>query len=319
MLKRALRSLLDILFSKRLSAPTSAEQAALALLLAEFRDLPIVTIAEQSPSEAEWADNMNKLRDLVLREDPRKFLQWGIVAHTMFIVYAPYIAKELRHLKHRQDWDARWKKALLESPIGYPTPYIFYPKSSANLIHHAYHVARFEETIGRRIDSMDFIFEFGGGYGSMYRLIHNLGFRGKYIIFDLPPFSALQRYYLRSLGFPVCSLSDFANMKDTITCTSDLESLKGLLSDGSSLGNSLMIATWSLSETPISIRDPLTPFLAYFESYLIAYQHRFGEVDNVKYFEHWKASHTTVDWSSWSIPHMPGNSYLIGKPRMTHA
>lgn len=319
MLKRALRSLLDVLFSKRLSGPTSAEQAALVQLLAEFRDLPIVAIGEQSPSEAEWTDNMNKLRGLVLQEDPRKFLQWSIVAHTMFIVYAPYIAKELRHLKHRQDWDARWIQALLESPIGNPTPYIFYPKSSANLIHHAYHVARFEETIGRPIDSMDFIFEFGGGYGSMYRLIHNLGFRGKYIIFDLPPFSALQRYYLRSLGFPVCSLSDFANMKDAITCTSDQESLKGLLSDGSSLGNSLMIATWSLSETPISIRDPLMPFLAYFRSYPIAYQHRFGEVDNVKYFEPWKALHKTVDWSGWSSQHMPGNSYLIGKPRMKPA
>jgi hypothetical protein len=49
----------------------------------------------------------------------------------------------------------------------------------------------------------DCIIEFGGGFGSMCRLVHALGFRGQHIIFDLPPVWALQRYYLRLHGIEV--------------------------------------------------------------------------------------------------------------------
>ena len=65
------------------------------------------------------------------------------------------------------------------------------------------HLALFEETTGSKIDTLELIFEFGGGYGSMCRLAHNLGFNQAYIIFDLQPFSALQNYYLSSLDLPV--------------------------------------------------------------------------------------------------------------------
>ena len=42
----------------------------------------------------------------------------------------------------------------------------------------------------------DVIVEFGGGYGSMCRLVRKLGFKGRYVIFDLRPILALQKYYL---------------------------------------------------------------------------------------------------------------------------
>jgi hypothetical protein len=50
--------------------------------------------------------------------------------------------------------------------------------------------------LGSCLHDADCIVEFGGGFGSMCRLIGALGFRGRYVIFDLPPVLALQRYYL---------------------------------------------------------------------------------------------------------------------------
>ena len=55
----------------------------------------------------------------------------------------------------------------------------------------------------RDLSSSGVIVEFGGGYGSMCRLLHKLGFSGQYFIYDLPEFVALQRYFLKSIGMPV--------------------------------------------------------------------------------------------------------------------
>jgi hypothetical protein len=71
------------------------------------------------------------------------------------------------------------------------------PGSSGTLIHHAYHLHRFETVTGRFLLELQEIIEFGGGYGSMARLLARLGYRGRYHIHDLPEFAALQRFYLR--------------------------------------------------------------------------------------------------------------------------
>jgi hypothetical protein len=192
----------------------------------------------------------------------------------------------MKYLKQHHEWNTRWRSAINEISVGNPIPYIFYPASSGNLIHHAYHVAQFEEKTKYKIQDMEFVFEFGGGYGSMCRLFHNLGFRGKYVIFDLPSFSALQTYYLKTGGFPVQTVAEAANK--------------------------MFVATWSISESPAKIREAVLSLVPGFQSFLIAYQDRFGEVDNVKYFEDWRKTVKNVAWNNWRINHISGSSYLVG-------
>jgi len=60
-----------------------------------------------------------------------------------------------------------------------------------------------ERMTGHRISDFNFVFEFGGGYGSFARIAHSLGFRGQWIIHDLPELSALQRMYLGQRGVPI--------------------------------------------------------------------------------------------------------------------
>ena len=312
MLKRIAKKLLHAFHDRPLPAPSEKEKKLIAQLKATFRDIPEMETDNVPPSEATWRSYMNRLRDLVLTQDPRAFLRWDVVCWTMFIAYEHYVYRELKHLKNRKDWKNRLYDAIVEDPVGHPTPYVFYPKTSANLVHHAYHLARFEEKTGVTISDIDFLFEFGGGYGSMSRLFHKLGFSGRYAILDLEPFSALQTYYLTSLGLPVVTPNDFKTSRTGIACVSDPETLKDVLADNSGTAKSMFMATWSISETPQHVRDDILPHVSGFDAFLIAYQHRFEEMDNADFFDRWKTSIGNVVWHNWPIPHLPGHSYLMG-------
>ena len=297
----------------RLPAPTPRETALIDDLRRAFRALSITVSSEAGDSLREWSENANRLRHLVLTKDPRSFLRWDVIRRTMFVTDAPYVGEELSYLKHLPDWHERWCRAIKESPGGCPTSYVLYPASSENLIHHAYHLARFEEQTHRRVDDLACVLEFGGGYGSMCRLFHNLGFRGRYLIFDLPAFSALQRFFLRSIGMCVGSPDEFRDRSSGVALSSNVGDLHTLVADGSDNGRALFLATWSISEAPIALRDAVLRLVSGFGALFIAYQRRFGGVDNLEYFRSWKrATGERVRWHEWEIDHLPGNYYLVG-------
>lgn len=312
---RIVHKLLTLYFDKPLPATTTQEMELVDHLRKSVLMFPIIQPKDAPPSEKVWINYMNRLHELVLNNDPREFLRWDVVQKTMFVGYASYIRKELNYLKTLPEWNNRWHKAIKESLIGHPTPYPLFPSSSGNLIHHAYHLVQFEEKTGIRVNEMNFIFEFGGGYGSMCRAFYNLGFNGKYVIFDLPIFSEIQRFFLRSIDLRVDSIDTFSKANSGVICISDFEQLKVLLSNGTEIGQSSMfVATWSISETPIRLRYSILPLVTDCKAFLIAYQHRFGEVDNLEFFDQWKGSfNNQIVWHNWEIKHLPGNSYIIGK------
>ncbi len=310
---KKLKKLLSAMYDKPLPPPTQREEALVEELKNSFRKLQILETENCAASEKEWLKNLDCLRELVLNDNPREFLRWHVISATMFAKYADYLSPELNYLKNQSNWMGHWSKIIKESPIGHPTPYWRYPLSSGNLIHHAYHLAKFEEKTGMKVSSMNSIFEFGGGYGSMCRLVHNLGFQGKYMIFDFPAFSALQRFYLESIGFTVRSTDSIKMGGNGIVCISDLEQLKAILSNDFKADNSMLIATWSISEVPIKLRDMILPMTSSFEAFLIAYQYQFKEIDNTDFFRNWTHTHKDIEWHEWENKHMPQNKYLVGK------
>jgi hypothetical protein len=160
-----------------------------------------------------------------------------------------------------------------------------------------------ESLAGRPITSWDTIYEFGGGFGNLCRLAHNRGFRGRYIILDLTPFTLLQRYYLRSAG--VIGAGD----DDRIVLTSDVSVLERLLDGKAESERALFVAWWSLSETPLALRERIRPLAQRIGDYWIAYQERYGEVDNVHYF-----GHVWLDGPRRACrdPHRASNHFLAG-------
>lgn len=313
MIRSVVNKLLTRRYHKPLELAAVDEEQLLKELRKEFRDLPQEDTTHCLPSEKAWRDYLNRIRDLVLNSNPREFLRWDVITGTMFVGNDRYIIEELNYLKQRSDWNTRWREAIAEVTAGNPLPFKKYPESSGNLIHHAYHISQFEEKTGVQVDSVNFVLEFGGGYGSMCRLFGNLGFKGKYVIFDFPHLTALQKYFLRSIGIAVHKFEHVQSAGHSVVCISDLEKLKMILSTYREEENSLFIATWSISETPMSFRDSVLSLVSNFNSYLIAYQDNFGEVNNMEYFEKYKSNHQNrIKWNHWEIRHLPGNTYLVG-------
>jgi hypothetical protein len=314
---RVVAKLLTKIFDKPLTPPSSSELELVDELRNRFQDLSHPQGEDMPPSQAEWAGNMIRLRELVLNDNPRRFLRWDVVRASMFVTHPRYIQRELSFLRRQPigtaDWNSRWRQAIEESQQGHPLPYPFYPRSSGNLIHHAYHLAQFEQRMHVPVQDMECVIEFGGGYGSMCRLFHRLGFKGTYIIFDLPPFSALQKFFLKSVGISVQETHPLASRPNGVICMSDFADLKVVLSEHVHKKNSMFISIWAISETPMHTRDSFLPLIAMVDFFLIAYAYCFGEMDNIRYFTGWqKRFENQVIWQNWEIEHLPGSSYLIG-------
>lgn len=258
-----------------------------------------------------WENNLLQLHDNVINDNINAFLRWDVITHTMFATNSPYVFTELKELKRLGNWKSRWSKATIESKTGHPIPFVTYPKSSGNLIHQAYSLSQLEEKLQIDVSDLDFVFEFGGGYGLMCKLFHSLGFKGKYIIFDLPHFSALQEYYLQSVGVNIVKNFEEGN---GVMCISDINELsKQVEKEKRGSSNSLFLANWSLSESPLEIRKLIIPLLDNFKNIFIAYQSSFEELDNVEYFEKFKDNFKNINWQNWIIEHQGTNRYLCGK------
>ena len=301
------------LHDRPLNPQTARELKLIEELRGRFLQLPDSQQSDPESCHDVWIAKMACLKDLVLTQDPRAFLSWNVIVDTMFVTQQDYISIELDYLTRLPDWTTRWRSAIQESSVGQPAPYKHYPASSENLIHHAYHLARFENQTGMRVSDTRFIFEFGAGYGSMCRLAHKLGFQGRYSLFDLAPFSALQTFFLKSIGFEPHSFQSFKTARSGVACLSDIEELKEILAACPASADPLFIATWSISETQVQFRDSILSLLSSFKALLIAYQAQFREINNVDFFKQWTANWNNAGWQDREIEHMPTSRYLFAK------
>lgn len=271
--------------------PTEAELVAAARLREEVAEMPPLPLGK-SQSEAEWNRNRHLLRDDIREKDARNFLDWQVLKNTMVREDPQVMDVELPTLR-----SAGWLPLLPEDQVGSPR-ILPGTSSSANLVHHAYHVLRFQQVTGLRPIDFSSTVEVGAGHGSMCRLLYRLSLgRVHSTLLDLPEFSALQRYYLGLVGVPAEIVSDPAHVRP--------------ISDG----RRLLVATWSLSEMPLSTRTEILTAVGPVDAYLFGFQEQFGETQNDAQFERLVTSLPDVDWSLEGIDHIPGSRYLFGVRR----
>jgi hypothetical protein len=262
-------------------APAEAKRAA-AILRDEVESVPGGAL----DTTAAWSRHRAELRRDILSKDPRAFLTWDVIADTMSPPpYARFVRTELEFLK-THNW-ASWRPMIRGRCLGY-----------ANAVHQCYHLCRFEEETATKF--CDCILEFGAGYGEMRRIVHELGFGGRYMLFDLPEQNALQRYYLSTHGNP-----------PTMTA-SDLDSVRAWLEWEPPDGHKLFIATWSLDETPMEVRERWANLLDGFDAFLIAYQAEFAGIDNRAFFADWQKRFPGIRWTTSIIPQLKDSFYLFG-------
>ena len=285
-----------------LSPVTQVERAQHANLQAHFRRLPVQPTTGLSATETDWNGAMNRLRHLGSRADPRAFQRWDVIVARMAHIDSPATAPALEALQAHAEWESRWRPALEEVSVGRPHLWRGYPASSEVLIQTVYHVMRLERLSERKVAGWDAVVEFGGGFGGLCRVMHRLGFRGRYLIYDLPSFTLLQHYYLGSTG-----VLDEAHGR--VEATSDFGVLEAFVETLRPEHHSAFWATWSLSETPIALRERIKPLVAHIGNYCVGYQGRYGEVDNTDYFvNHWLAGPSRTE----RIAHRGDDYYLAG-------
>ncbi|HEY4330702.1 MAG TPA: hypothetical protein VGN88_13260 [Phycisphaerae bacterium] len=263
--------------------------------------------AAAAGADATWHENRRRLQQLVMRQNPARFLSWPVIMNSMFMNDAKIAGAELAVLKGRGDYGLRWNGALREDAVGAPARTRLHKESSNNLIHHAHNILQLELHAGVKVEEVGSILEFGGGYGSTARLALRLGFGGVYTIFDLPEFAALQQFYLGSLGMPVGSAGN-----PSVRSMTSVNELRQRFFENVP---ELFLATWSLSETPAAFREQFEPLITGARYVLIAYQESFGQVDNVDYFAALRGrmkGHVVTDVE---IGHLPGNRYFVARAK----
>ena len=257
-----------------------------------------------------WADHNNTFRQHCIEQDPAGFVRWPVVRKTMYVDASPYLKLEYRALRRRADFDTRWRPVLEESWVGGPPRFWLDGRTSGNRVHMAYHVARFMEATGTDPGDFDAVLEFGGGYGCMCETIHRLGFKGRYLIYDLPIQSGLQRYFLSRHGR---SLVEPDHPGSGITCLCEPDQIDTAISQLS--GKRLLLATWSLSESPLEVRRPFESASQGFEGCMIGYQEQFEGVDNTTYFKQWVEQRPQQTFHHSTIDHLKRSHYLFGVPK----
>lgn len=252
-----------------------------------FAALPPMEPVEPEHTWRFWAWD---LRQNVADKDPSEFLTWPGLVSTMFVGNAPYIDYEVEELPLAR----RYFDCLKEPGVGQPAIYSrdCFDATSGNLIHQAYHISRWEKIGGNFLPELETIVEIGGGYGAMALICHRLGFRGRYIIYDLPEFSLLQQYYLSNIGIP--------NVEFEIQFSKLIEP-------------DLLIGLYSLNEMPLDIRETIID-LCPAKSYLLAYMPRWGGFDNMAWAMD-LMQRKGYNWRNWNIPHLPNCWYLVGDKR----
>jgi hypothetical protein len=275
-------------------------------LLAELEG----ALARQSVT-GEWAGLAADITRALKAGGADGFLRLPPVAKTVHPRIRSRSRDYLRYLLASRCCSAELQRALTESPVGRPLVNPHYPLSSPLLVQHGYHLVRLLETTDLDPSALKLVVDFGAGYGSFFRLLRNLGYRERYLIWDLPVMCALQRFYLRNV-FPTGPGGQPPGNLEWLT-SGDPAATAAVARHCAEHQPSLFIATWSLSETPLAVRERIAPTLAGFRYILCAYQRSFGEYDNVKYFQALEQSLPGFHWQHSECAIYRGNFYLIGK------
>jgi len=256
----------------------------------------LIARASQLESLAEapsftWPRHRREIVRHMLAGDVENMLNWSTVTATMFVGEAPFIQGELQDLHGK---DKRYLDAIKESDFGNPPRLSYHKQTSGNLVHQMFHIKQLEDTIGKTVDRMRSVVEFGGGYGAMCLLFHRLGFSGEYHIYDLPEFSLLQEFYLSNMGIS----ATYHPVGRGFQVPPDYVDL--------------LVACFSMSEVDQDLR------LAFFATCkpryaLIAYQGKYAEYNNHALFKQFAERFDAYEWITLKPKHCQHSNYLIGR------
>lgn len=205
--------------------------------------------------EREWAQRNEALERDVLPAPPLEFIRHPSLLWSMFVS-----ERYLRHefpLVSASFGAATLARALPEDPVGGP---LLAPTpdgssvTSANTVHHLYHLARFSAETGVDVAALGTVVEWGGGYGNLAKLFRRLHGGGPtYVVVDTPLFSCLQWLYLASVfGTDQVCLADAPGQP---LRPGTINLVPVTLAASLAVAADLFVSTWALNESAPAAQD----------------------------------------------------------------
>jgi hypothetical protein len=115
------------------------------------------------------------------------------------------------------------------------------------------------------VEEIKTVVEIGAGIGDMADVLRKTGYTGEYTIFDFPELLEMQRWYHKNI--------------DTV-----LHSNNKYIADVSDLSSAdLVIATWSLTEMPLELRDKVVSKLIDTPRWLVAFSNSIFGYNNYEW------------------------------------
>lgn len=178
----------------------------------------------------EWESFTNRIKNHLETKDISTFMTWDVLINTMI---AGVDSVEIDYL--RNNW-GYWVDKISETTLK-PNSHHIYQMSSTNNLHHAYSLQIMMDNLGVQLSDFSMVTEFGGGYGNTARLFVRAGFTGDFVIYDIPELCKIQDYYLKQ-----------NSISDVVLLSGD-DKINTIKTD------SLFLALWSISETPVDTRE----------------------------------------------------------------
>ena len=275
-----------------------------------YADELLAGLSAAGAAAGEWGPLAASIATALRGGGPDRFLRLPPIAKTVHPRIRSHSGEYLRHVLASPRCSPALQRALTESPVGQPLVHPYYPLSSPLLVQHGYHLVRLLEATDIDLAALRLVVDFGAGYGSFFRLLRNVGYRDPYVIWDIPVMCALQRFYLRNV-FPQAD-SDEPPRNLSWLVSGDAQTPAAIRARAAEDGPSLFVATWSLSETPMAVRDIVAPIIEHFDYVLCAYQRAFGGIDNTEYFAALARQLPRMRWLHAECPIFHNNFYLIG-------
>ena len=201
---------------------------------------------------ADWARRNAELERSLYPLPARDFLIHPAIRYQMFVDDG-VLPHELPYvLDHLED-----KSLLIEDLIGAPPTVVLSDggiRTSSNTVHQLHHLLRYEEATGRRVRDSDTIVEWGGGFGSLMRLLVRMhGGDPTCVIVDTPIFCAVQWLYLSAV---------LGETRVVLHATGPVRPDPGRINvvpiglvDGMEVEADLFISNWALNESTPAAQD----------------------------------------------------------------
>jgi hypothetical protein len=203
----------------------------------------------------DWSERNAELERDLLPVPPPDFLAHPAIRYQMF-VDDRVLPHELPYVRSHLADDV----LLVEDAVGAPPTVPLSDgtlRTSSNTVHQLYHLLRYEEATRRSVCDAATIVEWGGGFGSLMRLVVRMhGGEPTCVVVDTPIFSALQWLYLSVvLGEDRVVLHETGPVHPK---PGKVNLVPIGLVDGMMVEADLFISNWALNEsTPAAQREVL--------------------------------------------------------------